>query len=44
MSVINRFQRVDERLAKALPQWPVSLVMLTGVCAGVGLALLLTLL
>ena len=36
---IHMFQRLDQRLAKALPNWPVSLVMLIAVCAGLALAL-----
>jgi len=41
MSIIDRFQRIDDWLADMLPQWPVSLVILVALCVGIVAALLI---
>jgi hypothetical protein len=40
MSIISRFERIDAAIARSLPQWPLSLIMVIAVCVGLGLAVL----
>ena len=43
MSIIDRFQHIDTWLAKVLPQWPASLIILVSLCVGIALAILIIL-
>ena len=41
MNIISRFERIDAAIARALPQWPVSLCILVSLGVGLVLAALL---